>query len=760
MKTRTQNSVLRFGLSAACACLALLASNSNAQVLLSGGAYSQNFNTLPSAVISSNSWVNGTTLAGWYANCGLSPVVFGAAGSATNIIARVGDTTSGGFYSFGSNGVSDRALGAIGSGALQATSGQPAIGFGVRFTNDTGFALSNFVVSYTGEQWRNGGNASLASQPLTFGYRVNGLPITSADPTNAAVWTTVSALTFTSLQQSNSAVALDGNNATNRIAISSAITGFTVLSGQEVFFRWVDLNDAGNDHALAIDDLTISFETNFAAVASAPTISGNPTNRTIGEGQSATYAVNVAGTAPLTYLWYATNAGVETALSSAGSSVTTNFVPIAASGTGFYVIITNAQGAATSTIASLTVTNIPVVPATIQYLRTLVDANYVVNDTNTLFITTGIVTTAANVVPLTGVAGSVYSFHIQSGGYGIDVFHRGGFPTLVPAQGDSVEVKASLLDFGGIIEMQGVFENPTHSITVLSSGNPLPAPQPFDFSTIIPATMESSIEGAYVVISNVFIGLTNGATTLNNGAAFFLTNLLGQTFKVAVPTPAFLVNGTTPPAFASAVRGVISQVATVVPKTNGYIMLFTLNTDIDAGSPPSTNSALSALTITSGALTPGFAANTLSYSSPNVANATTSVTVTPTVADATATIQARVNGGGYSSVTSGSPSGALALNVGANTVDVKVTSQVGTTVTTYSVTVTRDAAAPSAPTPETITNVVSSGNLILSWGQTNWTGLLTGTNVTLITNEIIGATSPYTNAISGPQTYFRLYYKP
>jgi hypothetical protein len=67
---------------------------------------------------------------------------------------------------------------------------------------------------------------------------------------------------------------------------------------------------------------------------------------------------------------------------------------------------------------------------------------------------------------------------------------------------------------------------------------------------------------------------------------------------------------------------------------------------------------------------------------------------------------------------------------------------------------------PVAPTPETVTNTVSGGNLILSWGQGNWTGILSGTNVTQLTTTNLGVTSPYTNAInlSAPQTYYRLFY--
>ena len=89
---------------------------------------------------------------------------------------------------------------------------------------------------------------------------------------------------------------------------------------------------------------------------------------------------------------------------------------------------------------------------------------------------------------------------------------------------------------------------------------------------------------------------------------------------------------------------------------------------------PSSNADLSNLVLSDGTLTPAFDSGTTSYTA-NVPNATSSMTVTPTAADANATIQVRVNGGSYNTVPSGSPSGSLALNVGANTIDVKVAAQ-------------------------------------------------------------------------------------
>ncbi len=103
----------------------------------------------------------------------------------------------------------------------------------------------------------------------------------------------------------------------------------------------------------------------------------------------------------------------------------------------------------------------------------------------------------------------------------------------------------------------------------------------------------------------------------------------------------------------------------------------------------SSNADLSALAVSAGTLSPAFASNTTSYAA-GVTHATTSITVTPTPADSTATV--KVNG---TNVTSGNASGAIALNVGANTASVLVTAQDGTTKT-YTINVTRAPGSNSA----------------------------------------------------------------
>lgn len=129
---------------------------------------------------------------------------------------------------------------------------------------------------------------------------------------------------------------------------------------------------------------------------------------------------------------------------------------------------------------------------------------------------------------------------------------------------------------------------------------------------------------------------------------------------------------------------------------------------------------LSNLTLSSGTLSPTFAANTISYTA-TVSNATSSVTVTPTRADINVTVA--VNG---TNVNSGTASGAIALSVGINTITVVITAQDATTKT-YTISVTR-----STPPPPTITAISSlttnSGNSIT----------LTGTNFnTTAANNIV-----------------------
>ncbi len=134
-----------------------------------------------------------------------------------------------------------------------------------------------------------------------------------------------------------------------------------------------------------------------------------------------------------------------------------------------------------------------------------------------------------------------------------------------------------------------------------------------------------------------------------------------------------------------------------IPLTGGCSMVNATGR-ITVNAAASSNADLSALAISSGILSPTFASGTISYTA-SVNNATTSITVTPTRAEANATI--KVNG---VAVVSGSASGSINLNVGSNTLTTVVTAQDGTTSKTYTVTVTRAAAV--------VNNVITANQTI------------------------------------------------
>ena len=191
----------------------LLFESASAQVSINslpGGSYTQNFNSLANS--GTNNWTDNSTLPGWYA----AKTNAGTPSSFTNYIAGTGSSTAGALYSFGASGSSERALGSLASG--NANIGD--IAYGVRFANDTGADISSITITYTGEQWRNNGNANV--QTLAFSYRVSDTAITSPDPANAGSWTPFTALDFTTPTVGGTTGALDGNASTNRHVYSPA----------------------------------------------------------------------------------------------------------------------------------------------------------------------------------------------------------------------------------------------------------------------------------------------------------------------------------------------------------------------------------------------------------------------------------------------------------------------------------------------------------------------------------------------------------
>jgi hypothetical protein len=252
---------------------------------ISRGTYTQNFDSLGT---NDSLWRDNSTLLGWYAARSIAPAPI------NSYSASDGSLSAGSLYSFGTSNSTDRALGSIASDSFGH------VAYGLCFTNDLSTSVSNFNISYTGEQWRAGGSGSVTNT-LTVWYQVSSSAITNPEPGVVTNWTGITNLFFDSPNpfasgSGHSGIALDGNQATNRQAFSSVlIPGLVVSSGQHVFFRWLDLNDSGPDMGMALDDLLISFSALAPRITSA---SVNPTNGFIqifGLGQSNhLYAIQAA----------------------------------------------------------------------------------------------------------------------------------------------------------------------------------------------------------------------------------------------------------------------------------------------------------------------------------------------------------------------------------------------------------------------------------------------------------------------------------
>lgn len=211
-----------------------------------GFTYNQNFDSLTTST-TAVAWANDSTLAGW-------SLFISTLADAPTIVAGNGAGNAGTFYSFGSTGSGERAFGSTASGgAYFGAPGTNAVAgyMAVAFVNNSGSTLDGFTLGYSGEQWRNGGNAATQSLALEYG-------IGAAFGTVAA-WTAPGAgWDMASVVNTTTAAAVDGNVAGLVTGLGGSATGLGWAPGQTLWIRWADRNDSGNDHGLSIDDLSFA----------------------------------------------------------------------------------------------------------------------------------------------------------------------------------------------------------------------------------------------------------------------------------------------------------------------------------------------------------------------------------------------------------------------------------------------------------------------------------------------------------------------
>lgn len=212
----------------------------------SGAVVSQNFDTLPSGGTLPAPWTNNSTLSGWY--------LFDRNSNALSTI-RYGDGSSltGSFYSFGSSNSSERALGGVGSG--NAYFGSPAGGAVAGYisfsaTNMTGQTLSSFTTAFNGEQWLAAADSLAQTMVFEYGFGTSFTTVSN--------WNTPSGtFNWSSTQTATSATNINGNTA-GLVSGRGGTINTTWSPGQTLWLRWIERNDTGNDHGLAIDDFSFS----------------------------------------------------------------------------------------------------------------------------------------------------------------------------------------------------------------------------------------------------------------------------------------------------------------------------------------------------------------------------------------------------------------------------------------------------------------------------------------------------------------------
>ena len=218
----------------------LLAAPAGADIGMSAPPYSQNFNSLTNT--GAASWLDDVNLSGWYILCrSFEPC------TVSGYTASTGSSSGVSVYSFGSSGSSDRALGNVASsGPLNST----RFTYELLFTNGPSFIQSNITVSYVGEQWRKSGTTS--PHKLQFYYRVF--------PGGKGGSIAVTNLSFTSPVNTSGAAALNGNSSANRHVFSNIpLSGAIVKPGESLFLMWVEAEDSGAGHGLAIDDVSVNW---------------------------------------------------------------------------------------------------------------------------------------------------------------------------------------------------------------------------------------------------------------------------------------------------------------------------------------------------------------------------------------------------------------------------------------------------------------------------------------------------------------------
>lgn len=235
------------------AALTAVVPHASAVVSYTGGVYTQDFNSLANTGLDT-AFTDDVTLNGWtaysgdsgYSNSGAFTFNVGTANTLADAYdADTGSSTTGELYSYGSTGSTDRALGSLASGTSFD------FFYALQVSNATGVNATSFRLQYDGEQWRRGANTTQRAESLLFFYRVGGSAFDSS-----GTWVSVSGLDFLSPDATTATgLALDGN--ANKVTLAQTVNA-GIPAGETLWLTWVDPDNAGTDHGMAIDNVSLT----------------------------------------------------------------------------------------------------------------------------------------------------------------------------------------------------------------------------------------------------------------------------------------------------------------------------------------------------------------------------------------------------------------------------------------------------------------------------------------------------------------------
>ena len=453
-------------------------------VSLTGGTYSQNFDTLSNTA---GSTTNTALPQGWQLN-----ETGGGARDNEQYAVDTGASNTGDTFSYGAAGSTERAFGSLRSGTLAST-------IGACFTNNTATTLSSLDIAYTGEEWRLGTAARVDN--VNFQYSLDATSITTG------TWTDFAALNFITPNTATTG-AKDGNAAGNRTAITATIGSLAIANGASFCIRWVDADASGADDGLAIDDFSVTTTGSATPALAINDVSAN-------EGNSGTTAFTFgfglsqpAGAGGVT-IQYATANGTATAGSDYVAASGTATIPQGATSTTvtinvngdttsepdetFFVNIVSATGANVSDAQGLgTILNDDVNVVAIHDIQ----GNGLLSPLNGgVVVTEGIVTALKFNNGFFLQAPDAEADADPNTSEGIFVFTSTA-PPAAAAVGNRVRVTATVSEFTPTTNLNqlSITELVTPTVVSLSSGNPLPAPVVLTTADFGPASTPGTAE--------------------------------------------------------------------------------------------------------------------------------------------------------------------------------------------------------------------------------------------------------------------------